>query len=117
MGRRDGDYTRCLVAEAQETPEGDGRPLPVLRSDVNADALTPPAEPRAIDRPAGATLPAPVLAAAGGFLMGVATYVVIRVVRAAARPRRMLRRRRKVEKALDVAATRSFLVDVHFLRR
>ena len=105
------------MTEAQETPEGDGRPLPVLRSEVNADALTPPAEPRVIDRPAVTALPAPVLAAAGGFLMGVATYVVVRMVRAAGRPGRMLRRRRKVEKALDVAATRSFLVDVHFLRR
>ena len=59
-----------------------------------------------------------VVAAAGGFIAGVATWVLVRVLR---RPRgeiRVQRRRgRRRDKALDVVGSRSFLVDVHLLNK
>ena len=95
------------MPEAPETPPDDAA-LPVVRGEV-LDAELVRRTP----------LPAPVLAAAGGFVAGVATYVAVRVLRAVASPRRLLgrRRRRRVERGVDIAATRSFLVDVHFLKR
>jgi hypothetical protein len=80
--------------------EAEVRPLPVL------------AEPRPIERPAPVSLPAAVAAATGGFLLGIATFVLVRVLR---RPKSVavrVGRRRKV----DVAASRSFLVDIHLLK-
>jgi hypothetical protein len=61
-----------------------------------------------------AALPAPVLAAAGGFLAGVATFVLFRM-----RPsrRRALRLGRRRGRKVEVADSRSFLVDVHLLKR
>ncbi|MFN2615644.1 MAG: hypothetical protein ABR581_00815 [Thermoleophilaceae bacterium] len=87
-------------------PESDReRPLPVL------------AEARPIERPAPVALP--VVAAVGtvGFLAGVMAWTLVRVLR---RPRgssvvRSLRRRRA--RGVEVAGTRSFLVDVHLLKR
>ena len=64
-----------------------------------------------------APLATPAAAAAGGFLACVVTYVLVRALRA--RPRRGLFRRRKtgVDRALEIAASRSFLVDVHVVKR
>jgi hypothetical protein len=77
-----------------------------------------PRNARAIDRPGPAALPEPLVAAAGGFLVGVATFVVLRVLRGPRRSAaRLARRRSKRDKALDIAGTRSFLVDVHLLKR
>ena len=90
---------------AQPEEEGEVRQLPVL------------AEPRPIERARPPSLPAAVAAATGGFLLGVATFVLVRVLRRPG-PRRLTlgrggwRRRQRV----DVAASRSFLVDVHLLR-
>ena len=79
------------------------RPLPVL------------AEPRPIERRPQVSLPAAVAAATGGFLLGVATFLMVRVLR---RPKpvsvRLGGRRRG--KKLDVAGSRSFLVDIHLLK-
>ena len=83
------------------------RHLPVLASEAR------PIEPLR----AGA-LSMPAAAAAGGFLAGVVTFVLVRAIRA--RPGRLrLRRRRRggVERALEIAASRSFLVDVHVVKR
>jgi hypothetical protein len=83
----------------------DVRPLPVL------------AEPRPVQRPSEASLPAAVAAAAGGFLLGIATFLLVRVLR---RPRSAaalrLRRGARGVRRVEVAASRSFLVDVHLLR-
>jgi hypothetical protein len=98
------------MAEPADRPalspaESEDRPLPVL------------AEARPIERPAPVSLPAAVAAATGGFLLGVATFVLVRVLR---RPRpARLKLGRGVSRRgqrVDVAATRSFLVDVHLLR-
>jgi hypothetical protein len=80
-------------------------------------------EARPIERPGRAgrglqafisSLPAPAVAAAGGFLMGVLTWVAVRVLRGDRRRSVMARRRGR--KSVEVAATRSFLVDVHLLK-
>lgn len=86
--------------------EADVRPLPVL------------AEPRPVERPREVSLPAAVAAATGGFLLGIATFVLVRVLR---RPRGSaatlrLRRGGARGRRVDVAASRSFLVDVHLLK-
>jgi hypothetical protein len=65
-----------------------------------------------------AELPAPVVAAAGGFLAGVATFVAVRILRrAAAAPAGLVLRRGRRRDARRIEATRSFLVDVHLLKR
>jgi len=75
------------------------------------------AEPRAIERRGALSLPAAVAAATGGFLVGVASFVLVRILR---RPRRGTALRlgggRGRGKKVDVAASRSFLVDVHLLK-
>ena len=60
-------------------------------------------------------LPA-VAAATSGFLLGVATFVIVRVLRRP-KPTRLARRRRRGGDKLEIAASRSFLVDVHLLDR
>jgi hypothetical protein len=108
---RAGGYTRRVpdhAAQPQPEPEhqeAEVRPLPVL------------AEPRVIEPAREVSLPAAVVAATGGFLLGVATFVLVRVLR---RPRsnvalRLGRRRGRGRRA-EVAASRSFLVDVHLLK-
>ena len=82
----------------------DPRPLPVL------------AEPRPIERPQPVPLPAALAAATGGFLLGVATFVLVRVLRRPPSPVRVRGRRGRRGRPIDVAATRSFLVDVHLLK-
>ena len=89
-----------LAVRVLRRPKAEVRPLPVL------------AEPRPIERRVEVSLPAAVAAATGGFLLGVATFLLVRVLR---RPRPTavrLGRRKKV----DVAASRSFLVDIHLLK-
>jgi hypothetical protein len=60
------------------------------------------------------SLPAPAVAAAGGFIMGVATWVAVRVLRGDRRRSAIARRNKR--RGVEVAATRSFLVDVHLLK-
>ncbi|MBD0281842.1 MAG: hypothetical protein ICV69_06565 [Thermoleophilaceae bacterium] len=85
----------------------------------NADVRHLPvlAEPRPVERPRDVPLPAAVAAATGGFLLGIASFVVVRVLRrprsaAALRLQRGGGRARRVE----VTASRSFLVDIHLLK-
>jgi hypothetical protein len=93
-------------AESAATSGGQNRPLPVL------------AEPRALDRPQPVSVPAAVVAAAGGFLVGVATFLLIKVLRRPRAGRALASRRRKSRRgeSVEVAATRSFLVDIHLLK-
>jgi len=102
------------VAEGPDTSgNGSGRNLPVLASEASPEL--PAAEARPIDRPAEA-LPAPVVAATGGFLAGVATFVLLRVLRRGRGSRRLVRVRRR-DRGVEIAGSRSFLVDVHVLKR
>lgn len=58
-----------------------------------------------------------VVAAAGGVLAGAATVAAVRAVSAAASRKRAPRRLGRRERANNVVASRSFLVDVHLLGR
>jgi hypothetical protein len=101
-------------ADRDRARDAEVRHLPVLAGERAPEPLV--AEPRP-PAPARAPLPAPVIAAAGGFVLGVVTYVLVRVLRAARRPAGVVFGRRKRAKPLEIAATRSFLVDVHLLKR
>jgi hypothetical protein len=95
------------MAEPPQSPATtDDRPLPVL------------AEARAIEHRERPSLPATIAAATGGFLLGVAAFLAVRLLRRPRRPGRRpaLRRRERRGEAIDIAATRSFLVDIHLLR-
>jgi hypothetical protein len=61
-----------------------------------------------------ATLPAPILAATGGFLAGVATFILFRLRHPRSRKVRVGGRRGK---KIEIAESRSFLVDIHLLKR
>jgi hypothetical protein len=54
--------------------------------------------------------------AAGGALVGLATWLLARALRPRRR-RLVVGRARRGARALEVTSTRSFLVDVHLLRR
>ena len=75
------------------------------------------AEPRPIERAQPASLPAAVAAATGGFLLGVACFLLVRVLRRprAAQSLRLGSSRGRGRRA-EVAASRSFLVDIHLLK-
>ena len=86
-----------------EVVDEDGRPLPV------------PRVKREVERPSEAVLAAPFVAATGGVVAGLATMMLVRGLRH--RPKRVRVGGRRRGKALEVTATRSFLVDVHMLKR
>lgn len=79
-------------------------------------ALPSVARPVEIERPRPASLPATVAAAAGGFLVGVAAFVLVKVLRRP-RPARLGRKGLRGGERVEVAHTRSFLIDVHLLDR
>lgn len=86
----------------------------------NLPVLAAP-EPRVIERPAPDPMPlaAPVAAATGGVLAGIGALVLVRVLRNGLRRQPAVRiggRGRKGTK-LDIATSRSFLVDVHVLNK
>jgi hypothetical protein len=86
----------------------DDRPLPVLASEARVLARRE------------SSLPAPAVAATGGFLAGVATLLLVRMLRRSGGGRRRgisLRRGRRGDRSLEIAGSRSFLVDVHVLKR
>jgi hypothetical protein len=102
------------MSEPADIPqEGEVRHLPVPVSVPEARPVERP--PGQLERFRLAELPAPVIAAAGGFLVGVATWVLIRLIR---RDRRTpVRIRGRGRKGIEVASSRSFLVDVHLLKQ
>ena len=71
------------------------------------------AEARPIERRPVVSVPAAVAAATGGFLLGVLTFVMVRVLR---RPKPVALRLGRRKKKADIAASRSFLVDIHLLK-
>jgi hypothetical protein len=77
-----------------------------------SDNLPVLAEPRTIERRVDVSLPAAVAAATGGFLLGIATFLMVRVLR---RPRPVAVRLGKRKKT-NIAGSRSFLVDIHLLK-
>jgi hypothetical protein len=105
------------MPEPADMPEeGEVRHLPVPVSIPEARPVE--VQPAPLARGRLAELPAPVIAAAGGFVVGVATWVLVRLIRRDRRTPVAIRgRRRRQQRGVEVAATRSFLVDVHLLKR
>jgi hypothetical protein len=94
-----------LHLEPEQTDDTEERALPVL-------AEVHPIEPV---RPV--PLPVAVAAATGGFLLGVATFVLVRVLRRPRAGRRLAGSRfGRRSRGIEVAHSRSFLVDVHLLK-
>ena len=90
---------------SESTELAEVRPLPVL------------AETRVLDKPAPPPLPVVVAVGTIGFMAGVLAWTLVRVLRrpsGSSAVRALGRRRRR---GIEVAGTRSFLVDVHLLKR
>ena len=83
-----------------------GSMSPVLAG-TEARVLAPAGQPM---------LPAPVVAAAGGAVVGAVAFVLLRVLRRAPR-RAVLRMRKRRRGGFEITGSRSFLVDVHMLKR
>ena len=83
--------------------------------DEEGNALPVPSRGRDLQQRPEAVLAAPVAAATGGIVAGLATMLIVRGLRH--RPKRVRVGGRRRGKALEVTATRSFLVDVHMLKR
>ncbi len=103
------------AAEPVEPTEVDGelvpeaRPLPSRAgASTELGQLPPPG------------LPATVAAATGGFVLGVIAFMLMKLLRRPAAARSLTRRRRRLiagRRGSDVIDTRSFLIDVHVLKR
>ena len=78
-----------------------------------SDNLPVLVEARPIERRPPVSLPAAVAAATGGFLLGVATFLMVRVLR---RPKPVALRLGRGRKKTQIAGSRSFLVDIHLLK-
>ena len=69
-----------------------------------------------LEQPTEVSLLPAVAAATGGFLLGVVSFILVRVLRRP-KPARLRRRGRRGRDKIEVAASRSFLIDVHLLDR
>lgn len=106
--------TEPYLADSQ-APSGE----PAAAEVRHLPALAPVAEARPVRRSGWASLASPV-AAAGGVVAGMVAFVIVRAIRHRASSvvgRWLARGGRRRAKALEVAGTRSFLIDVHLLRR
>lgn len=77
-------------------------------------------EARPLERAPEPLLPAPVAVATGGVVVAAASYLLLRILRRPARRRaavRIGRGRGRKRGALEITGSRSFLVDVHMLKR
>ena len=84
--------------------------LPVLAEEVPEARVIEP-------RPEPMPLAAPVAAVTGGALAGIATLFLARIVRRGLRRQPTVRLGGRRGQKIDIAASRSFLVDVHVLNR
>jgi hypothetical protein len=92
-------------------------------SAVNGSSATPVlagTEARPLQRVQAPAVPVPVIAATGGALVAAVGYILLRILRRPARTRpsvRLGRGRGRRAGVLEVTGSRSFLVDVHMLKR
>jgi hypothetical protein len=90
-------------------------------SNGHHESMTPvlaASEARVIEPVQQSPLPAPVVAAAGGAIVGAMAYVLLRILRRPARRRAAVRiGRGRRSRGLEITGSRSFLVDVHMLKR
>ena len=103
--------------EGSDAGSGEERQLPVPASQAQparGEVLDPSAG--VLERLSEGPLAGPALAAAGGFLVGFATFLAARILRGSTGRRLVARRRRRsIERQIE--GSRSFLVDVHVLKR
>lgn len=108
---------------ADQQPQEPSEELETVQGEHVAEVrhLPVPAEARSgeLDRPRPVSVPATIAAATGGFVLGVAAFVLLRVLRRPSAARSLARRQGRLaaRRGVDVQATRSFLVDVHLLKR
>jgi hypothetical protein len=106
-----------------ERPDIEGTPATNGSAGPNGSAPVPvleATEARPVERRQGSALPAPVVAATGGALVAAVGYVLLRILRRPVSRRaavRVGRGRGRRRGALEVTGSRSFLVDVHMLKR
>ena len=74
-------------------------------------------EARPLERPQSSALPVPAAAATGGIVLAAATYLLVRVLRRPARRQAAVRFGGRGRRGLEITGSRSFLVDVHMLKR
>ena len=122
-------YTRPQMTDLgdsqPEPPEQvDGELVPEGEAPVAEVRRLPLAEHEAsvLERPRVrvGSVPVTVAAAAGGFVLGVASFVLMRVLRRPGSARVLARRRGRLaarRRDVDIESTRSFLIDVHLLKR
>ena len=104
------DERHDIEGTAATNGHGNGSMAPVLAG----------SEARVVEPVQQPALPVPVVAAAaGGAVVGAVAYVLLRVLRRPARRRAAVRigKRRGRRGSLEVTGSRSFLVDVHMLKR
>jgi hypothetical protein len=105
--------------DRHDTPEsGDERPLPAPapRGERARGEVVDARPAGLLARLEASPLAGPVVAATGGFIVGFATFIAARVLRGGRSSRLGARRRRRALER-QIESSRSFLVDVHVLRR
>jgi hypothetical protein len=103
-----------------ERQEIDGRPAAngAAGHGASMSPVLAGTEARVLEPARQSQLPVPVVAAAGGAVVGAVAYALLRVLRRPARRGAVrIGRRRGRRRALEVTGSRSFLVDVHMLKR
>jgi ABC-type Fe3+-siderophore transport system permease subunit len=98
------------LVPAEDEQIVEARPLPVVADSQPSSAIVTHQ----------VSLPATVAAAGGGFMLGVAAFMLMRILRRPTAARSVARRRKRMlakRQGVDIAASRSFLVDVHLLKR
>lgn len=109
------------MSERGHSQEGDAPgeerhlPVPASAAQPARGELVDPSQ-SSLERLASGPLGGPAVAAAGGFLVGLVTFLAGRVLRGPGGRRLVARRRRRALKR-QIESSRSFLVDVHTLRR
>ena len=110
-----------MPAEPADSPQPaeDGaevRHLPVVAEEAVAHPIGPE---RAEIEPYRESLPAAIVAVTGGFIAGVTAFVLIRLLRRRSDRAVRLARRGALRRrgGVEIAQSRSFLVDVHLLKR
>jgi hypothetical protein len=97
---------------------GNGTAPEVIDEDRHLPVLATEARP--LERRYESPLPAPVIAT-GGFLAGIAALLFVRVLRRSSQGRRRggfaLRPSKRRQRSMEIAGSKSFLVDVHVLKR
>jgi hypothetical protein len=105
------------LPEEQRPSPGSGR-IEEQFEEVSPDEVLPAVEePRVLEPRRPAALPAVVGAAGVGFLAGVVAWTLVRVLRRSGSGRAVRALRRRRTRGLEIAGSRSFLVDVHLLKR